>query len=86
MKKARKRKSQYCQPFGALLQQLRAARKWSAREAARQVGCSPAFFRQMEQGLHSPGLDRLLDIAKAFGLTPAGLMDSLMGKILEGVS
>lgn len=73
----RKRKSQHAEAFGKLLRQLRAAKDWTGREAARRIGCSRTYYCQLEAGQNAPGLDCILAIAAAFDMMPGKLIDAI---------
>lgn len=74
----RKRRSGHAEVFGRLLRQLRAAKDWSGREAAKAIGCSQTYYRLMESGQNAPGLDCILAIAKAFELPPGKMLDAVV--------
>ena len=60
--------------LGARARTLRVQRGWTLREAAERTGLSPRFLVQLESGRGNISVRRLVDVARAFGTTPAALL------------
>lgn len=58
------------------LRALRAVRRWNTIEAAERAGVSQAMYSYFEQGLRTPKVEALINIAKMYGVT----LDELVRK------
>jgi electron transfer flavoprotein alpha subunit/transcriptional regulator with XRE-family HTH domain len=56
--------------FGAMVRQLREARKWSAEDLARKTGQTPDFIAQVESDQLSPSVAFIMRMAKAMEVDP----------------
>lgn len=65
--------------IGHRIARWRAARDWSAYDLADQAGVSRLSVIRAEHGTHSTGLDVLLQLAEAFGVTVGQLLDEEPG-------
>lgn len=61
--------------FGERLYQLRTARGWSMLDVGRISNTSKGYIHAMEHGKHSPTLDCLERLAKAFSLSVGELVN-----------
>lgn len=59
--------------LGARIRELRRAKGWTAREAARQAGLSPRFYHSLETGTANISVTRLASVAGALGVPIADL-------------
>ncbi len=57
----------------------------SQQELADKIGVSKGFISALEGGRSVPNLDRLLQIAEAFGLMPGALVDDLLKEIRKSM-
>lgn len=55
--------------LGTRIGQLRARNGWTHHVLARRAGVNGTYLRQLEAGQRNPGLDQLVRLARAFGLS-----------------
>ena len=65
--------------IGEHIIQLRKAKKWSQEQLANQVGSSRVMIGNYERSDHTPSIDVVVKIAKAFGVS----VDYLVGEGLN---
>ena len=63
--------------FHLVLKKYRAASGLTQEEFSERAGMSKSFYSMMELGRRWPNIDRLFEIAKAFGVRPGELIDAL---------
>lgn len=60
--------------FGVRLRELRQERGWSQEELAGRAGLHRTFLGGLERGRNSVSVDRLPELAHAFGVEPRDLL------------
>lgn len=61
--------------FGEHITQLRKSKKWSQEQLAKEVGSSRVMIGNYERGDHTPSIEVVIKIAKAFNVS----VDFLIG-------
>jgi len=64
-----------------ILRKFRDRAGLSQQELADKIGVSKGFISALEGGRSAPSIDRLLQIAEAFGIRPGILVDTLADEI-----
>ena len=59
------------QNLGALITEMRTARRWSQKDLEDRTGYSNKFLGRVERGLQNPRLGFMVKVAHAFGLRPS---------------
>lgn len=60
--------------LGAIITDLRIAKKWSQEDIAEKVGYTKAYMGRVEKGKQSPTLKCIVNVAQVFGLRPSQLL------------
>ena len=68
---------QWRRAFGARVRELRVGRGMSQEALAFAAGISPPYVSDVENGKRSPGLDILVGLARALGVTLSDLFDGI---------
>jgi ribosome-binding protein aMBF1 (putative translation factor) len=63
--------------IGRRIRILRRDRDWTLNDMAEASKLSVSLISSIERGIHLPSLESLLTIAKAFGLRPSELLESI---------
>jgi DNA-binding XRE family transcriptional regulator len=61
--------------FGLRIRELRRDRSWTQEELAHAAGLDRKTINRLEQGRHSPAIDRVFLLADALGVRPGSLFD-----------
>ena len=65
---------------GANVREVRQALGWSQVTLGQKAGLRQGYISAIERGERCPSLERLLDLARAFGVAPARLLVVPTGK------
>ena len=60
-----------------MIRQARQEKKWTQRQLAEQIGCTPGFVNKIEAGASLPGYERCLALASVLGLSSEELWSQI---------
>ena len=69
--------------LGARIRELRQRRGWTQEYTAKKTGLAADTIRRLEYGTFSPTVDKFLQVAEGFGISPGKLLDEDFDEIDE---
>ena len=70
----RRKRNSPAESLGAVITELRTARRWSQSELGKRSSSSKKFISRVERGRQSPTLPFLVRVAQAFGIRTSRLL------------